>query len=275
MTDTSSLINDSHDSNSHVDDSLDSDSHVNSDSRNVNKKISEFWHRKYRQDLGKNWNLFYKRNETRFFRDRHWIPQEFPELLDTTHKIRLFEVGCGVGNFTFPLVEINAELEVVGCDISTRAIELFKENVAYASGRFDVFVADIIKDDLSERVGEDSVDIATSIFVLSALPPETLPQVIKNVCKTIKPGGSWFIRDYSSSDAAQHRFDANKSRLERGLFVRQDGTLAHYFDPGELTGLMEELFEVVETKEVKSRTSNFKTGLDLERSFIQLKLKKK
>ena len=275
MTDTSSLINDSHDSNSHVDDSLDSDSHVNSDSRNVNKKISEFWHRKYRQDLGKNWNLFYKRNETRFFRDRHWIPQEFPELLDTTQKIRLFEVGCGVGNFTFPLVEINGELEVVGCDISTRAIELFKENEAYASGRFDVFVADIIKDDLSERVGKDSVDIATSIFVLSALPPETLPQVIKNVCKTIKPGGSWFIRDYSSSDAAQHRFDANKSRLERGLFVRQDGTLAHYFDPGELTGLMEELFEVVETKEVKSRTSNFKTGLDLERSFIQLKLKKK
>jgi methyltransferase-like protein 6 len=243
--------------------------------RDINKKISEFWHRKYRQDLGKNWNLFYKRNETRFFRDRHWIPQEFPELLDTTRKIRLFEVGCGVGNFTFPLAEINGELEVVGCDISARAIELFQENEAYASGRFNVFVADIIKDDLSERVGEESVDIATSIFVLSALPPETLPKVIKNVCKTMKPGGSWFIRDYSSSDAAQHRFDADKSRLERGLFVRQDGTLAHYFDPGELTELMMELFEVAESKEVKSRTSNMKTGLDLERSFIQLKLIKK
>lgn len=255
--------------------SLDSNSLVNDDPRNVNKNISEFWHRKYRQDLGKNWNLFYKRNETRFFRDRHWIPQEFPELLDTSHKIRLFEVGCGVGNFTFPLMDINGELEIVGCDISTRAIELFQENEAYATGRFDVFVADIIKDDLSERVGEESVDIATSIFVLSALPPETLPKVIKNVCRTIKPGGSWFIRDYSSSDAAQHRFDANKSRLERGLFVRQDGTLANYFDPGELTGLMEEMFEVIEAKEVKSRTSNFKTGLDLERSFIQLKLKKK
>lgn len=249
------------------------DSLTDTFSRDVNEKISKFWHQKYRQDLGKNWNLFYKRNETRFFRDRHWIPQEFPELLQT--KIRLFEVGCGVGNFTFPLAEINTEMEVVGCDISPKAVELFKENEAYESGRFNVFVADIIKDDLSEAVGEESVDIATSIFVLSALPPETLPQVIKNVCKTIKPGGSWFIRDYSSSDSAQHRFDADKSRLERGLFVRQDGTLAHYFDPGELTGLMEELFEVVEAKEVKSRTSNMKTGLDLERSFIQLKLKKK
>ena len=93
--------------------------------RDVNKKISDFWHRKYRQDLGKNWNLFYKRNETRFFRDRHWIPQEFPELLDKSRKIRLFEVGCGVGNFSFPLAEINENLEFVGCDISPRAGELF------------------------------------------------------------------------------------------------------------------------------------------------------
>lgn len=251
------------------------DNHFDSKDRDINKKISDFWHRKYRQDLGKNWNLFYKRNETRFFRDRHWIPREFPELLVSTRKIRLFEVGCGVGNFSFPLAEINGELEVVGCDISPRAVELFKENEAYGSGRFNVFVADVIKDDLSESVGVESVDIATSIFVLSALPPETLPQVIKNVYNTIKPGGYWFIRDYSSSDAAQHRFDPDKSRLERGLFVRQDGTLAHYFDPEELKGLMEELFEVEEVKEVKSRTSNLKTGLDLERSFIQLKLKKK
>lgn len=254
-----------------------SDNFEQDSSREINKKISDFWHQKYRRDLGKNWNLFYKRNETRFFRDRHWIPQEFPELLDTSRKIRLFEVGCGVGNFTFPLGELNEKLEVVGCDISSKAIELFKENVAYesGSGRFNVFVADIIKDDLSEIIGEASVDIATSIFVLSALPPETLPSVIKNVHKTIRPSGSWFIRDYSASDAAQHRFNPIKSKLEKGLFVRQDGTLAHYFDSNELGQLMEELFEVVECKEVKSRTINMKTGLDLERSFIQFKLTKK
>lgn len=48
---------------------------INTPSSAFKSKISDFWHRKYRQDLGKNWNLFYKRNETRFFRDRHWIPQ--------------------------------------------------------------------------------------------------------------------------------------------------------------------------------------------------------
>lgn len=242
-----------------------------------NTKISDFWHQKYRQDLGKNWNLFYKRNETRFFRDRHWISEEFPELLNTIHPIKLFEVGCGVGNFTFPLAECNDQIHIVGCDISSRAIELFKENEVYSSGRFHVFVADIIKDDLSSSVGQDLIDFATCIFVLSALPPETLPQVIKNVWKTIKPGGSWFIRDYSSSDAAQYRFNPDQSQLSTRLFVRQDGTLAHYFDPVEIVEMVtkEGLFDVKECKEVKSRTKNIKSGIDLERSFIQLKLIKK
>lgn len=230
-----------------------------------NPKISNFWHQKYRQDLGKNWNLFYKRNTTRFFRDRHWIPQEFPELL--LPNLRIFEVGCGVGNFSFPLAEVNGSVEMVGCDISPKAVELFKENEAYTSGRFDVFVADITKEDLSVH-SDGCIDIATCIFVLSALPPETLPFTIKNVWKILKPGGSWFIRDYSSSDAAQHRFNPVTSQLSPRLFVRQDGTLAHYFDPSELVRLIEVdgLFEVDECKEIKSRTTNGKSGLDLERS---------
>lgn len=239
-----------------------------------NPKISEFWHQKYRKDLGKNWNLFYKRNETRFFRDRHWIPQEFPELFQTDPPLTLFEVGCGVGNFTFPLAEMNEKLKIFGCDISPRAIELFKENQIYDPNRFDVFVSDITKDDLSINVNE-CIDISTCIFVLSALPPECLPFVIENVWKTLKPNGLWFIRDYSSSDAAQHRFNPSTSQLSRRLFVRQDGTLAHYFEEEGLVNLVREWFEVIECKEIKSRTKNAKTGIDLERCFIQLKLKKK
>lgn len=188
----------------------------------------------------------------------------------------MFEVGCGVGNFTFPLAELNQEMEVVGCDISAKAIELFQQNEAYDSDRFRVFVADIIKDDLGDMVGVESVDVATSIFVLSALPPESLPAVIENIAKTLKPGGSWFIRDYSADDAAQHRFNPDQSQLADRLFVRQDGTLAHYFIAKDLIELVVTggKFALIEEKEIRSRTTNGKTKLDLERIFIQLKFRK-
>jgi hypothetical protein len=35
---------------------------------------------KYNKDAAKYWDKFYKHNTTHFFKDRHWILREFPEL---------------------------------------------------------------------------------------------------------------------------------------------------------------------------------------------------
>lgn len=42
--------------------------------------VSEFKQNKLEAEAKKNWDLFYKRNETNFFKDRHWISREFTEL---------------------------------------------------------------------------------------------------------------------------------------------------------------------------------------------------
>lgn len=57
----------------------------------------------------KHWDLFYKRNEDRFFKDRHWTTREFTDLININNdkKKVLFEIGCGVGNLIFPLIEEN------------------------------------------------------------------------------------------------------------------------------------------------------------------------
>lgn len=92
--------------------------------------VSEFRANQLEKDAKKHWDLFYKRNETRFFKDRHWTTREFEELLCSSNvEIQnvLLEVGCGVGNFIYPLIEDGLKYsKIFACDLSTRAIELFK-----------------------------------------------------------------------------------------------------------------------------------------------------
>ena len=79
-----------------------------------------------------NRDLFYKRNTTKFFKNRYWIGREFKELsfeqdseLNDRRKVVL-ELGCGVGNFIFPVLETNPLLFIYACDFSKRAIEFVK-----------------------------------------------------------------------------------------------------------------------------------------------------
>lgn len=45
------------------------------------KIVSKFKQNKLEKEAQKNWDLFYKRNATNFFKDRHWTTAEFKELL--------------------------------------------------------------------------------------------------------------------------------------------------------------------------------------------------
>ena len=44
------------------------------------KLVPEFKRNKFEKEAKKNWDLFYKRNTTKFFKDRHWTKREFLEL---------------------------------------------------------------------------------------------------------------------------------------------------------------------------------------------------
>ena len=49
--------------------------------RNDTKLVSEFRRGKLEKEAQKNWDCFYKRNTTKFFKDRHWTTREFQELV--------------------------------------------------------------------------------------------------------------------------------------------------------------------------------------------------
>ena len=89
----------------------------------------------------------------------------------------LLQVGCGVGNTAYPLLELNQHSQVYACDFAPSAVELVKAHPQYSCGRMHAFVADITGDDLRAEVPSEAVDICTMVFVLSAITPAKMPLV--------------------------------------------------------------------------------------------------
>jgi methyltransferase-like protein 6 len=164
---------------------------------------SEFKHRRLELEAKKNWDLFYRRNKNKFFKDRYWTFREFDELnadySDVNDKVQiktLLEIGCGVGNFVYPLIKQNKEIFAYVCDFSNDAIQLLKQNPDYDTTRMLGFVCDATKpNSLREALPVGvKVDAVTLIFVLSAIHPTKMRDVVGNIAQVVRPGGIVMIR---------------------------------------------------------------------------------
>ncbi|KAJ2558818.1 hypothetical protein EV175_000616 [Coemansia sp. RSA 1933] len=239
--------------------------------------VPQFWQDKYKNEADKNWDKFYNRNTTNFFKDRHWTDREFEELrpgfvFPECSSPVLLELGCGVGNFIWPILERNKDIRVYACDFSTRAVNFVKANANYTEDRCTAFVCDITQDRLADTIPPQSVDIVSAIFVLSALPPEKQAAAVSNIIEILKPGGRILLRDYGVYDLAQLRFKPGH-KLEDNLYVRQDGTLSYYFSTERLRELFVQHGGLIELENefVFKKLVNAKKGIDSVRVFAQAK----
>ncbi|XP_016045730.1 tRNA N(3)-methylcytidine methyltransferase METTL2A isoform X1 [Erinaceus europaeus] len=258
----------------------------------------------YEINAHKYWDDFYKIHENGFFKDRHWLFTEFPELRPSqkqnhlkdllsedkseilecrssevgaglitgeqhvrssdsirflektvTQKLsdlqlsadgfpgssatyRILEVGCGVGNTVFPILQTNNDpgLFVYCCDFSSTAIDLLQANSAYDPSRCLAFVHDLCDEEKSYPVPENTLDIIIFIFVLSAVVPDKMQNAINRLSRLLKPGGMILLRDYGRHDMAQLRFKKGQC-LSDNFYVRGDGTRVYFFTQDELDTL--------------------------------------
>ncbi|XP_077019592.1 tRNA N(3)-cytidine methyltransferase METTL2A [Tamandua tetradactyla] len=262
----------------------------------------------YEINAHKYWNDFYKIHENGFFKDRHWLFTEFPELAPSQnqnhlkdliseikrskipecrcneegpglieqhmcssnsleHKTRthpeenitqkfdhleicadefpgssatyrILEVGCGVGNTVFPILQTNNDpgLFVYCCDFASAAVELVQTNSEYEPSRCFAFVHDLCDEDKSYPVPGGSLDVIILIFVLSSIVPDKMQKAINRLSSLLKPGGLMLLRDYGRYDMAQLRFKKGQC-LSENFYVRGDGTRVYFFTQEELDTL--------------------------------------
>jgi len=187
------------------------------------------------------WDSFYRSHNNKFFMDRKWLLREFPEmfnrLTNTKDQVKALDVGCGVGNTTFPLLEASSNLFMYACDFSSTAVEIMHRNELYSSDRCNAFVWDITQP--NDQIEANSLDFILCIYVLSALPPEKQVIAISNLVKLLKPGGMLLVKDYGRYDLAQLRFKRNRF-IKENFYCRGDGTLVYFFTTEEFDQLFTE-----------------------------------
>ncbi|EEB09257.1 actin binding methyltransferase [Schizosaccharomyces japonicus yFS275] len=238
------------------------------------QKLNDFWSEKYKRESQKSWDKFYKRNETRFFKDRHWLNREFDSYfgIPENEPRTILEVGCGVGNLVYPLLECQPNLKVYCCDFSSRAVEFVQKNENYDAEHVFPFVCDIVETPLVNFVPNASVDTVTAIFVLSAIPYERQLQAFKNISSVLKPGGHLVFRDYCEGDYAKEKFLNSKepSMIDEHTFVRQDGTISYFFDEKRVDELASDVgLENISLERVQRSVDNRKRELSMQRVFLQ------
>ncbi|CAN6308076.1 unnamed protein product [Urochloa humidicola] len=243
-----------------------------SSSAGSGRLVTAFWKEKYERDARRYWDIFYKRHEDKFFKDRHYLDKEWGKYFEGQdgEKMVVLEVGCGAGNTIFPLLSTYPDIFAHACDFSQRAVDLVKKHKDFRPDRINAFVCDITSEQLTDNMEPSSADIVTMIFVLSAVAPDKMPLVLQNVRNVLKHGGRVLFRDYAFGDLAQERLMSKGQQISENFYVRGDGTRAYYFSNEYLVNLFSNcgftLEEIcVHNKQVENRSLD----LVMNRNWIQ------
>lgn len=190
----------------------------------------------------------------------------------------VMEVGSGVGNSLFPLMNEYPSFYFLAFDCSSNAITLLKQHEQYSEANVHAFVCDITREAVpDEHVKDGTVDIATMIFMLSAVAPEQMDDVLQRINRKLKVGGTVLFRDYGVYDMTQMRFFAKKTtnKLGENFYRRSDGTFTYFFSLEVLADLFQRNgFSVIENTFDTRVLSNRKRKIRMYRVWAQSKFVK-
>ncbi|XP_070400079.1 tRNA N(3)-methylcytidine methyltransferase METTL8, mitochondrial isoform X2 [Nothobranchius furzeri] len=256
------------------------------------------------------WDKFYEVHQDKFFKDRRWLFSEFPELLPSCAKerstgarcgdhqeaaeeqneavtqatsfpgqhssFRILEVGCGVGNSVFPIINTikNTDSFIYCCDFSPCAIQLVKDHSDYDGAMCHAFVHDICEEAASFPFPPQSLDVILAVFVFSSIHPQRIHGVVNRLSAYLKPGGVFLFRDYGRYDFSQLRFKKGRC-LAENFYTRGSGTCVYFFTKDEVHDLFTKAgLEKVQNLEDRRLQVNRAKKVAMHRVWMQSKYRR-
>ncbi|XP_077392323.1 tRNA N(3)-cytidine methyltransferase METTL8, mitochondrial [Festucalex cinctus] len=187
---------------------------------------------------------------------------------------RILEVGCGVGNSVFPIINNIKEngAFLYCCDFSPHAIQLLKSHPDYDHSVCHTFVHNICEGSLP--FPPQSLDVILAVFVLSSIHPDRLQGVVNRLSSYLKFGGIFLFRDYGRYDMSQLRFKKGRC-LSDNFYVRRDGTCVYFFTKDEVHRLFSNAgLEEVQNLEDRRIQVNRAKKVSMHRVWMQSKYRK-
>ncbi|KAF7668753.1 hypothetical protein LDENG_00283970 [Lucifuga dentata] len=189
---------------------------------------------------------------------------------------RILEVGCGVGNSVFPIINSIKDPGkfLYCCDFSPRAIRLVKDHPDYDRSVCYAFVHDLCEEKSSFPFPPQSLDVIVAVFVLSSIHPERIQGVVNRLSVYLKHGGIFLFRDYGRYDFSQLRFKKGQC-LSENFYARGDGTCAYFFTKEEVHTLFSNAgLEEVQNLEDRRLQVNRGKKVVMHRVWMQSKYRK-
>lgn len=179
-----------------------------------------------------------------------WNSKTPPEILvdlvrsGKVKPCRAIDLGCGAGNYALYLA--GAGFDMTGVDISSRAIEIARENAATRGIRCTFLVADLVGDLHEIR---DTYEFAYDWEVLHHIFPEDRERYVRNIHRILRPGGKYLSVCFSDEDP---QFGGSGKYRKTPL-----GTTLYFSSEKELRDLFRPYFSIreLQTREVPGKYS--------------------
>jgi methyltransferase-like protein 6 len=259
------------------------------------------------------WDAFYRQHQTNFFKDRKYLSKSaFPQELASSEQqedddggVVLVEIGCGVGNALWPILEqsypsFEAESTtthpdesqtpqqrrhrpwtVYGLDWSTVAIDTLRRDPRFVRAanehRAYAAVCDVSQMDSIPMAFRNVGTVTSMVFCLSAISPDRHVNAVRNAIHTLRPGGVLIFRDYGRYDQAQLSLGQQRHKwISEHFYRKHDGTKCYYFTVPEIRRLFvnECHLEELDCDYIRRVYYNRKQNTQRRRVWIQARFRK-